>query len=290
MKKTESNREMTVNHILYPGEKAKLRDRIAILLNKNNQEDITKLISVNKEISSDPVYSIVSPHGGWGYCDKIMASAYRSIMKKEFKTIIILGRVHREPSKALFLPNFTSYDTPLGEVNVDQSILGEISGSDKLFQYNNIPHIEEHSIEVQLPFIKYLWPAAKIVPILTGKSLKSLTRILTETLKGVLQKEAGETLIVISSGLSSYNNYETIKTETDNFISILKSPENWKNIPELLLRGDIGACSGDSISAVLNLLKTNLSIDLLDINYGDSSDSKLKRVCFGAISIKGGVL
>ncbi|MCF6336105.1 MAG: AmmeMemoRadiSam system protein B, partial [Spirochaetales bacterium] len=228
MKKTESNREMTVNHILYPGEKAKLRDRIAILLNKNNQEDITKLISVNKEISSDPVYSIVSPHGGWGYCDKIMASAYRSIMKKEFKTIIILGRVHREPSKALFLPNFTSYDTPLGEVNVDQSILGEISGSDKLFQYNNIPHIEEHSIDVQLPFIKYLWPAAKIVPILTGKSLKSLTRILTETLKGVLQKEAGETLIVISSGLSSYNNYETIKTETDNFISILKSPENWK--------------------------------------------------------------
>ncbi|MDA3940946.1 MAG: AmmeMemoRadiSam system protein B [Spirochaetia bacterium] len=276
MKKTETEHKMTVDFILYPGLKEELTSRIKSLIQETNKSIIQK---------KETVKAILVPHAGWSHCDKIMASAYAAVAKRNFKRVVILSRVHREPAKSIFLPEFLSYISPLGETEVDHIILSELSKSDTIFEYNNVPHVEEHSIEVQIPFIKYLWPKAKIVPILTGKSTGSITRKLAESLNTVFDDKMDNTLFIVSSSISAYETGNKSRQKANRFISILNNKEDWKTLPELLNEGEISACSADCLSAVLTLFNNSSLIEVLNTKYWESLEEKEKRVCFGAISI-----
>lgn len=274
MKKVETEHKMTVDFILYPGIKSDLENRIKFLLEDNSNLSL-----------KDPVRAIMVPHAGWSHCDTIMAPAYASAAHTKFERIVILSRVHREPAKSIFLPEFLFYNTPLGKLDVDQTILEELLKSNNIFEYNNVPHVEEHSIEVQLPFIKYFWPEAKIVPILTGKSTSSISRKLSESLEHVLRDKLESTLFIVSSSISSYETGDKSRNEAERFISILKNNEKWNSLPEMLNKGDIGACSADCLSAILGIYGKNCSADILNLKYWENLEEKQKRVCFGAISI-----
>ncbi|MCK5153340.1 MAG: AmmeMemoRadiSam system protein B [Spirochaetales bacterium] len=276
MKKIDTEHKMTVDFILYPGIKEELEKRIKLIL---EEADLSKL-SIK-----EPVKAIFVPHAGWSHCDKIMASAYASVAHRKFKRVVILSRVHREPAKSIFLPEFLSYISPLGDMEVDHTILSELSKSNSIFEYNNVPHVEEHSIEVQIPFIKYLWPEAKIVPILSGKSTSSISRKLSESLNKVFENKLDSTLFIVSSSISSYETGNKSREEADRFISTLNNKDDWKNLPEMLNKGEIGACSADCLSAILNLFNNKSSVNILDLKYWKNLEEKEKRVCFGAISI-----
>ena len=285
MKNNDTEHSMTVNFIFYPGVKNELEERIRLLL----QESVSsKKSDSTTDTTAAPVKAIISPHAGWVHCDKIMASAFTSVAKRDIETVVILSRVHREPAKAVFLPQFTSYATPLGELQVDQSVLTELVENNRIFKFDNIPHVEEHSIEVQLPFIKYLWPSAKIVPILTGKSSASLADKLAVSLSEILKGKLEKALFVISSSSSSYDTEEKTREETDRFITLLNSSDQWETMPDMLDKGKIGACSADCLYAVLKIQKENVFIEMLKMEYGQTSDPKEKRVCFGAFSLTGG--
>jgi len=276
MKKIETEHKMTVDFIMYPGLKDELESKIKQLLKEAHS---------SKKIADNRVKAIIVPHAAWLHCDKIMADAYAAVAKDEIEQVVILSRVHREPSKDIFLPEYLSYNTPLGSLDVDQKVLTKIVELNTIFKFDNIPHTEEHSIEVQLPFIKYLWPEAKIIPILTGKSLISNTEKISRALNTVLKNKMNKTLFIISSSLSSYNNENISREQTDNFISILNSKKDWFKLPELLSNGNISACSADCLCAVLNLLNEPPVIDVLSLDYGERMDKNEKRVCFGAITI-----
>ena len=275
MKKIETEHKMTVDFIMYPGLKNELETGIKQLLNEAGSSE---------KLKTSEVKAILVPHAAWLHCDEIMAAAYASVAKNDIEQIVILSRVHREPSKFIFLPEYLTYATPLGPLAVDQESLKKIADFNGIFKFNNIPHTEEHSIEVQLPFIKYLWPEAKIVPILTGKSLISNTNKISGALNAVFQNKMEKTLFIVSSSLSSYEDEKNSREQTDNFISKLNNKEEWLKFPELLSSGKIGACSADSLSAVLHLLGEQTDIDILTTNYGETINSTDKRVCFGAIT------
>ena len=276
MKKVETEHKMTVDFILYPGIKNDLEKRIKLILEEAD---------LSKTSLKESVKAILVPHAGWSHCDSIMASAYASVANRKFERVVILSRVHREPAKSIFLPEFLSYISPLGNLEVDHTILSELSKSNRIFEYNNVPHVEEHSIEVQLPFIKYLWPEAKIIPILTGKSTSSISRKLSESLNKVFENKLDSTLFIISSSISSYDTGNKSREEADRFISTLNNIENRKNLPEMLNKGEIGACSADCLSAILNIFTNKSLINILDTKYWEDLEDKEKRVCFGAIYI-----
>ena len=221
MKKIETEHKMTVDFILYPGIKDDLEKRIQLIL---------KEADISERSLKNPVKAIMVPHAGWSHCDKIMASAYASVANRDFKRVVIFSRVHREPAKAIFLPEFLSYISPLGKMEVDQIILSELSKSNSIFEYNNVPHMEEHSIEVQLPFIKYLWPKAKIIPILTGKSTLSIAKKLSDSLSKIFEDKFKDTLFIVSSSISSYETGSKSKKEADLFISTLNNKDKWKEL------------------------------------------------------------
>jgi AmmeMemoRadiSam system protein B len=113
-----------------------------------------------------PVAGIV-PHAGWIFSGEIAAKVFKCIsVKSEPDTFILLGSVHTMRPRGNSLYARGSWETPFGEVRIDEEVAGRLLAllSEDIVE-EPAAHAGEHSIEVQVPFIKYLRPHAKIVPV-----------------------------------------------------------------------------------------------------------------------------
>ena len=112
------------------------------------------------------VVAAVVPHAGWQYSGAIAAKVFESIRQKQQpQTLIFFGAAHFwAGGTAVYAGG--AWSTPLGEVAVDEPLARHIlEGTGGLATDNPSAHEREHAIEVQLPFVKLLFPQAKIVPI-----------------------------------------------------------------------------------------------------------------------------
>ncbi len=118
------------------------------------------------KIPAKPVAGIV-PHAGWVFSGEIAAKVIKCIGEgSDPETFILLGAVHTMRQRGNSLYARGSWETPLGEVNIDEEVAAALLamlGEDMVEDPE--AHVGEHSIEVQVPFIKYLCPDAKIVPV-----------------------------------------------------------------------------------------------------------------------------
>ncbi len=156
-----------------------------------------------------PVAGIV-PHAGWFFSGKTAARVFDAFSKKynDIKTIILLGTVHNigmVGKHSIYGSGF--WETPLGEIKVDQT-LAEMLDSElgDLVEINNESHDWEHSIEVQLPFIKYMFPDTMIVPLAVIPSVSS--KEVGRKIAGIITASGYSTFIVGTTDLTHYgSNY-----------------------------------------------------------------------------------
>jgi AmmeMemoRadiSam system protein B len=136
------------------------------------------------KISSDPAKIVagIVPHAGWMFSGAVAAKVFNSIKaKNKPAAFILLGAIHQWGKEKNSVYSSGAWSTPLGNVEVDSDIASSLLESAKnLLVENSQAHFQEHSLEVQVPFIKYFFPQAKIVPIqivpdenaaLTGKKI-----------------------------------------------------------------------------------------------------------------------
>jgi len=189
--------------------------------------------------------AIIAPHGAWNYSGKLVASAFSSAMGRSaaIKRVVILGPIHDKREKGLFLSNSHSFYTPLGNITVDQAISEELEFHGKSFEINDIPHLGEHSIEILLPFVKYCFPRASIVPILMGQPRAQYIYDLAQSLKTVIAPVLDETLIVVSCNLSSGNDRLTAQVLAEECLRLF-SEKNGPALAAAILDGRINACGG----------------------------------------------
>ncbi len=115
----------------------------------------------------DGVRALICPHAGYVYSGQTAAYAYRLVRGQPYKTVVIIGVSHRYPldGGSIFLKG--GFATPLGVARVDEEIAARIAKASG-FSYVSQAHAEEHSVEVQVPFIQKALPGAKIVPLVMG--------------------------------------------------------------------------------------------------------------------------
>jgi AmmeMemoRadiSam system protein B len=147
--------------------------------------------------------AIVVPHAGYVYSGPIAASAYASLRtrKGEISRVVVLGPAHRVPLHGLALASVDAFRTPLGDVPVDaptRDVLRDHAG----VLVDDRPHHDEHSLEVQLPFLQRTLGSFSLVPLVVGRADDS---IIADVVAGVWGGD--ETLIVVSTDLSHYENY-----------------------------------------------------------------------------------
>ncbi|MDR3625376.1 MAG: AmmeMemoRadiSam system protein B [Ignavibacteriaceae bacterium] len=179
----------------YPADSSKLLKSIEYFLNNAVTENTGKPIA------------LIAPHAGYIYAGQIIADSYNQAKNYKYDLIVILGTNHTTAgfNKISFYPG-SGFQTPLGISKIDTQTAEEMVEVDNDCVFYESVHTQEHSIEVQLPFIQHLFPDVKILPVVIGtpdyemcvKFGKALARV-------VKDKNA---LIVASSDLSHYPAYE----------------------------------------------------------------------------------
>lgn len=181
----------------YPSERAELDGLVAGFLDRASPPALP---------AGAPVRAIIVPHAGYEYSGPTAGFAYRALVGRHFRRVIVLGPSHHVPLEALALPRATHFATPLGEIPLDVDAMDELR-ADPLFAGDPSAHAREHSVEMQLPLLqKALAPGWKLVPIVVGE----LTRA-AQARAGALLRELvdADTLVVVSSDFTHYGaNYD----------------------------------------------------------------------------------
>ncbi|MFV1982357.1 MAG: AmmeMemoRadiSam system protein B [Thiohalomonadales bacterium] len=250
----------------YPNEPAVLQTDINQYLN----EVSTLSDSVNPELKA-----IIVPHAGYIYSGAIAASAYNLLYKQSstISNIILLGPAHRLSFQGIASSSVHYFDTPLGSVAVNLSLIDKI----KHFSFINCidaAHQNEHCLEVQLPFLQTVLKKFTIVPLLIGECDPNDVATILDFLWG-----GNETLIIISSDLSHFNNYELAKHNDNNTSQAILNLQ-----PENIHYED--ACGRTPVNGLLKIAqKKRLKVSILDVrNSGDTAGDKQRVVGYGAYS------
>jgi AmmeMemoRadiSam system protein B/AmmeMemoRadiSam system protein A len=164
--------------------------------------------------------ALIVPHAGWVYSGPVAAYAYRQIEGIAYETIVIIGPNHSDPTfDAISVYAEGAFETPFGPVPIDEALAAELLAAHERIVFDRDVHRQEHSIEVQLPFLQQVCPDCFFVPILIGQptpeNLDVLTTALVQALRG---KQA---LVIASSDLSHYPNYkDAVQVDTQSLAAI----------------------------------------------------------------------
>ena len=218
--------------------------------------------------------AIIVPHAGYIYSGPIAASAYARLIpaRATIKRVVLLGPVHRVPVRGLALPGVDFFATPLGNVPVDQAAVASLANMPQVVESPSA-HAQEHSLEVQLPFLQQVLADFSLVPLAVGDATPDEVAQVLERLWG-----GPETLIVISSDLSHFLPYDLAqRADGDTAEQILDLRESLSHEQ---------ACGGTPVNGLLLAAKRHhLEPQLLDLrNSGDTAGDKDRVVGYASFA------
>jgi hypothetical protein len=228
-------------------------------------------------IDIKPPKAIIAPHAGYIYSGQTAASVYSVIEKSraQITRVILLGPTHRVSVNGIALATNTHFATPLGNVSIDTITLNELEQKYSYIQFLDAAHEQEHSLEVHLPFLQKVLSDFTLIPLLIGNAEpEQVEKVLNELWGG------DETLIVISSDLSHFLDYETA-CKTDSETTHLIENFEYQKI------GSHQACGCMPMRGLLKLAQNkNMSIQTLDLcNSGDTAGTKDRVVGYGSYAL-----
>ena len=156
-----------------------------------------------KEDLPQKIVAGIVPHAGWAYSGKPAAMVFSAFQRQAVDTFVIFGAVHYARGLMGMLYDRGQWDSPLGPIEVDEQMAEAIRAEGgKLIEADRHNHSPEHSIEVQVPFIQYLFPDAKIVPLLVPPSAHS--HLVGEAAARVMEKADKQVVCIGSTDLTHY--------------------------------------------------------------------------------------
>jgi len=158
------------------------------------------------------IVAIVVPHAGYYYSGPVAAHAYKEVADDGvFDTAVILGPNHTGYGCPVSLWAGGDWSTPLGELEVNKKLAQRLLGD--VIEADETAHMHEHSIEVQLPWLQYLYGKVKIVPITMLAQDIETARIVGKSIG-----QAGDNLIVIASSDLTHYEPHSVAMEKDSSV------------------------------------------------------------------------
>ncbi len=236
---------------------------------KSNINNYINQIKTIPEISGK-LYGIISPHAGYPYSGPIAAYGFKLLQNHKAKKIIILAPSHREYFHGFSIFPGDSYETPLGQIPICKE-------SEKILLKNpavnltNLGHLEEHSLEVQLPFLQTIYDHNyKIIPIVVGDCSISMLESFAETLLTLAEHE--DFVIIASSDLSHYHNYDLAVDIDTHFNKVIES-YNLYELSEGIKDHSLEACGIAPIFILMKYAELSGNPKCKILNYRNSGDT-----------------
>ena len=181
--------------------------------------------------------AIIVPHAGYIYSGQTAAYAYKQLSGNTYSTAVLMGPSHQVPLRTLSIPQETAFLTPLGQIPFNTLLIDQLVDSG-LFVLNSVPHLREHSLEVQYPFLQIVQPGISIVPISVGhiglESFQKAGQILFNQL-------SDDTILIISTDLSHYHPLSHAKSIDQQTIQSILSMDA-SHMAHLYDQGQIECC------------------------------------------------
>lgn len=155
---------------------------------------------------SGRIMGLVAPHAGYVYSGQVAAHAYKQIQGRAFDAVIVIGPSHRIPFHGVSVYSRGGYETPLGVVPVDDRLADQIMAESQAVSATPHVHREEHSLEIQLPFLQAALGNFSFVPLLMGSQDRRTCEELAQAISSAA--EGKNVLLVGSSDLSHFHSYD----------------------------------------------------------------------------------
>ena len=214
--------------------------------------------------------ALISPHAGLRYSGPVAAHAYVRLRGRRDLTVVLVGPSHRVHFEGVSVYARGAFATPLGEIPIDEEVAAALLAADDVLLDEPSPHREEHSLEMQLPFLQHLVPGLRIVPLLMGSQARPEVEALAGALSLALAGK--DVLLVASSDLSHYHPAAVANALDAKVVGDVSrfDPEGLMDRLEFQ-RGH--ACGGGPMVAVLRAARDRGATDATILRYADSGDA-----------------
>lgn len=256
-------RAAAVAGTFYPGNREELASSVRHYLDG----------AAKSAVTADAPKAIIAPHAGYVYSGAIAGQVYASLRPAahRIERVVLLGPAHRVGFAGLAAPDCDAFETPLGPVTVDRAAIEAVCDLPQVTRRGDA-HRDEHSLEVQLPFLQDVLGQFTLVPLVVGQCDAAQVAAVLDRLWG-----GPETLIVISSDLSHYEDYDTAQRLDGATAAAIESLQ-----PDRIEQRQ--ACGRLPIAGLLRVARhRGMTVKRLGLcNSGDTAGDRKRVVGYGA--------
>lgn len=226
------------------------------------------LAGVDRSPIGEPL-AIIAPHAGLMYSGPIAAHAYSLLRGRDIDVAVLVGPSHYVGFDGVAIYERGAFDTPFGPIPIAEHCASALALGSRMVRAHPAAHVREHSLEMQLPFLKRVLPNASIVPLVMGHQRRDTAYELGDAIAAAVTGRRA--VIVASTDLSHYQTAETaakldnkviqqvLRFDPDGLMSLLEAhPEH--------------ACGGGPTVAVMRAARALGAKDARVLRYGDSGD------------------
>lgn len=183
------------------------------------------------EIASEgrrQVVGLICPHAGYMFSGPVAAHAYYELaLDGKPDVVFLFGPNHTGYGSALAVMTDGFWRTPLGDVEIDNTLANQVMRESRIIDVDDSAHLSEHSIEVQLPFLQYLYGSEfKIVPICFSMQDLASAKEVGEAVAKVLAGKNG--VIIASSDMTHYEPQESAQRKDKMVLETVKAMDEEK--------------------------------------------------------------
>lgn len=233
-----SVKEPDVAGRFYPADRDELRRMIASFLDSATPGQV-----------EGPVIGILSPHAGYEFSGPTAAFAYKLIKGKRYKTVVVIASNHRYPLRGISVYPDGVFRTPLGDIPVDKEFSGALIANVPGVVSNLRAFEQEHSLEVQLPFLQTVLEDWKLVPVMMGDASFEQCSMLSQQLAALIGKR-DDVLLVASSDMYHGYDYDEARAADKASLEIVSGMDA-AAVYNGVRSGNVQMCGGLPLTVVI---------------------------------------
>jgi AmmeMemoRadiSam system protein B len=215
--------------------------------------------------------ALVSPHAGLRYSGPVAAFGYSLLRGRRELTVVLVGPSHRVGFDGAAVHARGAWETPLGRAEIDEEVASAVLAAGKAVAFEDERvHRDEHSLEMQMPFLQRVVPSLRIVPILMGSQSREEVEGLGEALAGAL---AGRDVVLVASSDLSHYEPAPAANRLDAVVVDQVARYDDAGLLERLEKHRNVACGGGPIVAVMRAARALGADHAAVLRYADSGDA-----------------
>lgn len=238
-----------------------------------NPGELSSLIAqfTDKDPAVEPAHvrACLVPHAGYVYSGQVAGAVFSSIFLP--KKILLLGVRHYPRGESLAIVSEGSWRTPLGDAAIDSSLAQRLRAACPALREDTVAHSQEHSLEVQLPFLQQLDSGFSFVPVVLGTIRFDQLVEVGEGIARVLNEDKEEILVVTSSDMNHYEDDATTRRKDHKAIDCMLQLDA-KGLYQVCREEEISMCGLGPAVAMLTAMRRLGATKADLVRYATSGD------------------